>query len=90
MAAARSRRGASYLQLVSMLPSPRFDFALTIALYNEWQAVLTRPEHIPPGVSVDGVLGYYAIWYHWHISKTCTSCGDRFCIDMAALKRLFC
>lgn len=41
-----------------MLPTPRFDFALTIALYTEWQAVLTRSEHIPPGVSVDGVLGY--------------------------------
>jgi len=41
-----------------MLPTPRFDFALTIALYTEWQAVLTRPEHIPPGVSVDGVLAY--------------------------------
>lgn len=57
VAAARSRNGTSY-QLVSMLPTPRFDFALTIALYTEWQAVLTRPEHIPPGVSVDGVHGY--------------------------------
>jgi hypothetical protein len=41
-----------------MVPMPCFDFALTIALYTEWQAVLTRPEHVPPGVSVDGVLGY--------------------------------
>jgi predicted nucleic acid-binding protein len=57
VAAARSRNGASY-QLVSMLPTHRFDFALTIALYTEWQAVLTRPEHIPPGVSVEGVQGY--------------------------------
>ena len=57
VAAARSRKGASY-QLVSMLPTPRFDFALTIALYTEWQAVLTRAEHMPPGVSLDGVLGY--------------------------------
>jgi predicted nucleic acid-binding protein len=57
VAAARSRNGASY-QLVSMLPTPRFDFALTIALYTEWQAVLTRPEHLPPGVTVDGALGY--------------------------------
>jgi putative PIN family toxin of toxin-antitoxin system len=57
VAAARSRNGASY-QLVSMLPDPRFDFALTIALYTEWQSALTRPEHVPPGVSVDGVLGY--------------------------------
>lgn len=57
VAAARSRNGASY-QLVSMLPTQRFDFALTIALYTEWQAVLTRPEHMPLGVSVDGALGY--------------------------------
>lgn len=41
-----------------MLPTSRFDFALTIALYTEWQAVLTRPEHMPPGVSVDSALAY--------------------------------
>jgi hypothetical protein len=41
-----------------MLPTPRFDIALTIALYTEWQAVLTRPEHLPPGVTVDAALGY--------------------------------
>jgi predicted nucleic acid-binding protein len=57
VAAARSRNGASF-QLVSMLPTPRFDFALTIALYTEWQAVLTRPEHMPPGVTAAAVLGY--------------------------------
>lgn len=57
VAAARSRNGASY-QLVSMLPTPRFQIALTIALYTEWQAVLTRSEHMPPGVSVDATLGY--------------------------------
>ncbi len=43
---------------LSMLPTPRFDFALTIALYTEWQAVLTRAEHMPPGVALDGVLGH--------------------------------
>jgi putative PIN family toxin of toxin-antitoxin system len=57
VAAARSRNGASY-QLVSMLPTSSFEFALTIALYTEWQAVLTRPEHVPPGVSAEGVLAY--------------------------------
>lgn len=41
-----------------MLPTSRFDFALTIALYTEWQAVLTRPEHMPSGVSVDSALAY--------------------------------
>jgi len=57
VAAARSRNGASY-QMVAMLPTARFEFALTIALYTEWQSVLTRPEHMPPGVSVAGVLAY--------------------------------
>ena len=57
VAATRSRNGASY-QLVSMLPSPHFEIALTIAVYTEWQAVLTRPEHLPPGVSPDMALGF--------------------------------
>lgn len=57
VAAARSRDGASF-QLVSMLPTRRFEFALTIALYTEWQAVLTRSEHMPPGVTVKATLGY--------------------------------
>jgi len=41
-----------------MLPSQDFDIALTVALYTEWQAVLTRPEHLLPGVTVEGALGY--------------------------------
>ena len=57
VAAARSRNGASY-QLVSMLPTPRVEIALTIALYTEWQAVLTRPEHLPPGATADAALAY--------------------------------
>lgn len=32
------------------LPDPRFDFALSVALYTEWQAVLTRPENLPPSL----------------------------------------
>lgn len=57
VAAARSRNGASY-QLLSMLPSRDFEIALTVALYTEWQAVLTRPEHMPHGVTVDATLGF--------------------------------
>ncbi|HYN60097.1 MAG TPA: putative toxin-antitoxin system toxin component, PIN family [Rubrivivax sp.] len=57
VAAARSRNGASY-QLMSMLPSPDFEMALTVALYTEWQAVLTRPEHRPTGVTVNATLAY--------------------------------
>lgn len=41
-----------------MLPTPKFEIALTIAVYTEWQAVLTRPEHLPPGVTADMVLGF--------------------------------
>lgn len=41
-----------------MLPSRDFEIALTVALYTEWQAVLTRPEHMPHGVTVDATLGF--------------------------------
>ena len=41
-----------------MLPTPEFEIALTIAVYTEWLAVLTRPEHLPPGVTVDMALGF--------------------------------
>lgn len=57
VAATRSRNGASF-QIVSMLPSPKFEIALTIAVYTEWQAVLTRPEHLPPGATPDMALGF--------------------------------
>lgn len=57
VAASRSRNGASF-QLVSMLPSPHFEIALTIAVYTEWQAVLTRPEHLPPGATADMALRF--------------------------------
>lgn len=57
VAAARSRNGASF-QLVSMLPSTRFEIALTVALYTEWQAALTRAENLPPGVTASGALGF--------------------------------
>ncbi|MBZ0069691.1 MAG: putative toxin-antitoxin system toxin component, PIN family [Thiobacillus sp.] len=57
VAASRSRNGASF-QIVSMLPSTQFEIALTIAVYTEWQAVLTRREHLPPGVTIDMALGF--------------------------------
>jgi putative PIN family toxin of toxin-antitoxin system len=57
VAASRSRNGASF-RIVSMLPSPEFEIALTIAVYTEWQAVLTRPEHLPTGVTADMALGF--------------------------------
>lgn len=57
LSAARSRDGASF-ELVSMLPDPRFTICLSVALYLEWQAVLTRMEHLPPGVTVDVAVGF--------------------------------
>ena len=53
VAAARSRNGASF-KLVSMLPTP--EIALTVAVYTEWQAVMTRPENLPPGATADDAL----------------------------------
>ena len=57
VAAARSRTGASF-QLVASLPSPNFQIALSIALYTEWQAVMTRPENVPPGLLPDYALAF--------------------------------
>ncbi|MDR2155478.1 MAG: PIN domain-containing protein [Burkholderiaceae bacterium] len=57
VAAVRSRRGASQ-QLLRRLPSPQFTPALSVALYMEWQAVLTRPEHLPPGMDAGRMLGF--------------------------------
>lgn len=57
VAASRSRNGASYA-LLSMLPSRQFEIALTVALYTEWQSVLTRPEHLPPGTNANDAMGF--------------------------------
>ena len=54
VAAARSRRGASYA-LVSSIPAPEFQLCLSVALYTEWQAVLTRPKNLLPGITPEDV-----------------------------------
>ena len=41
-----------------MLPTPEFEIALTVPVFTEWQAVLTRPEHLPPGVTIDMALSF--------------------------------
>jgi predicted nucleic acid-binding protein len=41
-----------------MLPGSKFEIALTVALYTEWQSVLTRPEHLPPGVNAEAAIGF--------------------------------
>ncbi|MCE2990775.1 MAG: putative toxin-antitoxin system toxin component, PIN family [Burkholderiales bacterium] len=57
IAAARSRNGASF-QLISMLPDPRFQICLSVGVYAEWQSVITRPEHMPPGVDEATAMGF--------------------------------
>ena len=57
VAAMRSPRGASQ-SLLRQLPSPRVTPALSVALYMEWQSVLMRPEHRPPGVSDEQMMGF--------------------------------
>lgn len=62
VAAARSRRGASFA-LVSAIPAPEFQPCLSVGLYAEWQSVLTRPENLPPGGTPEDArrfLGYLA------------------------------
>ena len=57
VSAARSCNGASFA-LVALLPHPRFQICLSVAVYTEWQAVLSRPEHLPPGADADAALGF--------------------------------
>ena len=54
VAAARSRQGASFA-LVSSIPTANFQISLSVGLYTEWQEVLTRAEHLPPGDTPEDV-----------------------------------
>ena len=55
--AARSSQGASFA-LISALPSKQFQICLSVALYVEWQAVLTRAEHLPLNQEVENALAF--------------------------------
>ncbi len=57
VAAVRSKQGASF-SLVSALPSSQFQICLSVALYVEWQAVLTRIEHLPPNQQAENALAF--------------------------------
>ena len=57
MAAVRSRQGASFA-LVSSIPTPDFQICLSVGLYLEWEAVLTRKEHLLLDRTVDDALGF--------------------------------
>ena len=45
VAAARSKRGASHA-LLSLLPDPRFQPAVSVPLFAEYRVVLQRPENL--------------------------------------------
>ncbi len=55
VAAARSRRGASFA-LISSIPTPEFQPCLSVGLYAEWQEVLSRQENLPPGRDAEDAL----------------------------------
>jgi predicted nucleic acid-binding protein len=67
VAAARSNRGASYA-ILQALPWKHFQLALSLPLYLEWQAVLTRPENLPVGQNAGGAQGFlrYLASLAWH------------------------
>lgn len=56
-AAMWSASGASY-RLVRALPHPGVTPLLSVVLYLEYQAVLTRPEQLPPGVDAARMMGF--------------------------------
>jgi putative PIN family toxin of toxin-antitoxin system len=57
VSAIKSRNGASF-SLISRLPDPEFEICLSVGVYTEWQSVVTREEHLPPGASVDMAIGF--------------------------------
>ena len=57
VAAARSRAGASYA-LVSSIPAAEFELCLSVGLFVEWLAVMTRPENLPLNQTAEDALGF--------------------------------
>jgi len=57
VAAARSRQGASFA-LVNSIPAAEFQLCLSVGLYVEWQAVMTRRENLPPGQTENDALAF--------------------------------
>jgi putative PIN family toxin of toxin-antitoxin system len=57
VAGARSRQGASFA-LISSIPAEQVQLCLSVGLYVEWQAVLTREENLPPDRTADDALGF--------------------------------
>lgn len=96
VAAARSRTGASY-QLISMLPSEKFQIAISIPLYLEYLDVLQRPENIPPNQTTDDVLGFVrkllgyshkqSIYFRWR--PALKDPNDDFVLELANASQSF-
>lgn len=57
VSALRSRQGASYA-LVSMIPSDKFELAISQPLYTEYREVLVRPETKPAGITDADIEGF--------------------------------
>lgn len=57
VAAVRSRQGASFA-LVSSIPNEQFQLCLSIGLYLEWQAVMTRAENLLPDRTEEDALAF--------------------------------
>src|SRR5438477_1047393 len=57
VAAARSRKGASFV-LVNSIPAAEFQICLSVGLYIEWLAVMTREKNLPPNQTAENALGF--------------------------------
>jgi putative PIN family toxin of toxin-antitoxin system len=57
VAALRSNMGASHA-LVSLLPSEKFHFCLSVPLYIEYKTVLTRPDNMSGRSSAEEIIAF--------------------------------
>ena len=57
VSALKSDMGASFA-LISMLPSPKFQFSISVPLYTEYQDVLTRKKHLTGASTEKEILGF--------------------------------
>ena len=77
VAAARSRQGASFA-LINSIPAAEFQLCLSVGLYAEWQAVLTRKENLPPCRTENDALGFLRYLANQAHLQEIHFCGGRF------------
>lgn len=90
VAAMRSRTGASR-RLISLIPSDKFEFSMSVTLYLEYLDVMTRKENIPPGITdkemvqfVRELLSYsrkQGIYFKWR--PALKDADDDFVLELA-------